>query len=222
MATSGTTAFNMEIGDLVEEAAARAGVDVRSGFEWQGAIRSLNLVLSDWASRGLNLFTLDAETASIAANATQYTAPADTVDILDMAARIDGQDYRIDRMGVGSWAQITNKSQTGYRPLRAWIERRTNSVVVNFWPVPSQAFTLAFWRIRRIEDAGTAANDPDVPFRFLPALTSALAYFLALKNPRIPPDRIAMLKMLYEEELGRAHQEDRGRESVFVGIRKPV
>lgn len=222
MATSGTALFNLELGDLVEEAAARAGMDVRSGFEWQGAVRTLNLILSDWASRGLNLFILDTETASIPANTTQYTTPADTVDILDMAARIDGQDFRIDRVGIGTWAQIVNKSQTGYRPLRAWIERRTDAVVVNFWPVPTQAFTLAFWRMRRIEDAGTAANNPDVPFRFLPSLTSGLAYYLALKNPRIPPDRITMLKMLYEEELARAHQEDRGRESVYVGIRKPM
>lgn len=221
MATSGTTAFNLEIGDLIEEAAARAGVDVRSGFQWQGAVRTLNLILSDWASRGLNLWMIDEESASISAAATSYTAPADTVDILDMAARISGTDYRIDRVGAGTWAQITNKSQTGSRPLRAWIERRTGSVVVRFWPVPDAAFTLVMWRLRRIEDAGTAANDPDVPFRLLPSLTSGLAYYLSLKNQSAPPDRVTMLKMLYEEELQRAHQEDRGRESVFVGIRRP-
>lgn len=220
MATSGTTAFDLEIGEVIEEAASRAGVDVRSGFAWQSAIRTLNLILSDWSGRGLNLWMIDEESASIAANATTYTAPANTVDILDMAARKSDVDYRIERVGVGTWAQITNKAQTAVRPLRAWVDRRQGSVVVNFWPVPTEAFTLVYWRLRRIEDAGTASNTPDVPFRFLPPLTSGLAYYLALKNQAAQLDRVAMLKALYEEEMFRAQTEDRGRESVYVGIRK--
>lgn len=222
MSTSGTATFNLEIGDLVEEAAARAGIDVRSGFEWQGAIRTLSLILSDWSSRGLNLWVIDEESTAVTAGTTQVTAAADTVDVLDMAARVNAQDFRIDRVGVGTWAQIVNKSQTAQRPLRAWVDRRVNSVVINLWPVPTEAFTLVYWRMRRIEDTTTAATNPDVPFRFLPALTSGLAYYLSLKNMRADPNRITMLKMLYEEEMARAQLEDRGRESVFVGVRKSL
>lgn len=220
MATSGTATFNLEIGDLIEEAAARAGVDVRSGFAWQGAVRTLNLILSDWASRGLNLFQIDEETVSLVANTAQYTLAADTVDVLDMAVREDGSDYRVDRVGVGTWAQIYNKSQTGPRPNRAWIERLTASTVMHVWPVPDRAGTVVYWRLRRIEDAGTAANNPDVPFRFLPCLTSGLAYYLALKNQGADLNRVEMLKRLYEEEMIRAQSADRGRESFFLGVHR--
>lgn len=218
MATSGTTTFNLEIGEIIEEAAARAGVDVRSGFQWQGAIRTLGLILSDWHSRGLNLFQIDEDTQSITANSTQATLAADTVDVLDMAWRVSNKDYRIERVGVGTWAQIYDKTQTASIPTKAWIERLTSSVRINFWPVPNQAGTLVTWRLRRLEDVGTAANNPDVPFRFLPCLTSGLAYYMALKNQGANLDRIVMLKNLYEEEMMRAQSEDRGRESFFIGI----
>lgn len=220
MATSGAVTFDLEIGDLIEEAAARAGVEVRSGFEWQGAVRTLNLILSDWASRGLNLWQVDEDSFSLVVGTSVYTLPADTVDMLDMAIRDNNIDYRVERCGVGSWAQIANKAQTAERPYRVWVERLKGSVRVNMWPVPSAIKTVVYWRLRRMEDAGTAANTADVPFRFLPALTSGLAYYLILKNPRAPVDRINMLKGLYEEEIMRAQSEDRGRESFFLGVRK--
>ncbi len=219
MATSGTVTFDLEIGDLIEEAAARAGVDVRSGFEWQGAVRTLNLILSDWASRGLNLWQVDEDTFPLVAGTSVYTLPADTVDVLDMAVRSGAIDYRVERCGVGSWAQISNKSQEGERPYRVWVERLQGSTRVNLWPVPTTVSTIVYWRMRRMEDVGTAANTPDVPYRFLPCLTSALAYYLALKNQRLDMNRVAMLKGLYEEEMMRAQSEDRGRESFFLGVR---
>jgi len=220
VATSGTVSFNLEIGDLIEEAAARAGLDVRSGFQWQGAIRTLGLILSDWASRGLNLWQIDESSVPLTTGAQQYTLDADTVDVLDMAVRDSaGVDIRVERCGVGTWAQITNKTQQQLRPTRAWVERLTGSVRVNVWPVPSNSdYTLVYWRLRRMEDAGSASNTPDVPFRLLPALTSGLAYYLSLKNPTIGMDRITMLGQIYENEMQRAQSEDRGRESFYIGI----
>lgn len=221
MATSGTTTFNLEIGDLIEEAAERAGVDVRSGFAWQSAVRTLNLILSDWASRGLNLWQVDEDSLALVAGTSVYTLPADTIDVLDMAIRdSSGHDYRVERAGVGTWAQIVDKSMTSTRPTRVWVERLQASTRINLWPVPTRAATIVYWRLRRMEDVGSASNNPDVPYRFMPCLTSGLAYYLILKKPGAPVDRITMLKMLYEEEMMRAQSEDRGRESFFVGIRR--
>ena len=218
MTTSGSVLFEIEVSDLIEESAARAGVEVRSGFQWQSAIRTLNLLLSSWASKGLNLFCIDEGTLAISANDAVYDLPDDTVDLLDMAIRDGSTDYRLERVGVGTWAQIANKSQTSSRPVQAWVERLTDGVRINLWPVPNQALTLVYWRLRRIEDAGSAANTPDVPFRFVPALVSGLAYYLAMKSPGANLDRIAMLKAVYDEELESAQSEDRGRESFFIGV----
>lgn len=216
MTTSGTTSFAPEIGDLLEEAASRAGIELRSGYDYQSAARSLNLLLTDMANRGLNLFSVDNSTLSITAGNGQYNLPADTVDVIAMMIR-DGNniDYNIERIGVGTWANIANKTIQA-RPVQAWVERLRDQPRINLWPVPNANFTLAYWRMRRLQDAGSPHNTPDVPFRFWPALTSGLAYYLAMKGADL--QRISFLKAAFEEDLTRATLEDRGRESFFIGI----
>lgn len=219
MATSGTATFTLDVSEAVEEAASRAGVEIRSGFQWQGAIRSLNLLLTDFANRGLNLWTIDEGTIAITSGDGQYTLPSDTVDVLNLMFRPTGSttDFYVERIGVGSWAQIAVKSTPG-RPIQAWVERLSDEVRMNLWPVPNAAGSMLYWRIRRVEDAGTAANNMDVPQRLLPALISGLAYYLALKKSPPDPNLVTFLKGLFEEDLMRAQLEDRGRESFFVGI----
>lgn len=216
MATSGTTAFAPDVSELIEEAASRAGYEVRSGFEYQSAVRSMNLLCLDWANRGINLWLIEQGTFAITAGTSQYLLPADTIDIIELMVRTGSTDYRVERIGASTYAQISNKTIPG-RPSQAWIERRVDQPRVNLWPTPAMSYTGVYWRLRRIQDAGSASSTPDLPFRLWPAFVAGLAYYLALKNPA-SLDRAASLKLLYEEELQRALDEDRGRESFYIGI----
>ena len=212
MATSGTTAFNMDFTEIAEEAWERAGREMRSGYDLRTARRSMNLMTIEWQNRGLNLWTIDEGTVSLVSGTSQYTLPADTVDLLEQVIRTGSgstqQDLTINRISVSTYASIPNKTATG-RPIQFWIERLVDAPRINVWPVPdSNDYTFKYWRMRRIEDAGRGAETADMPFRFLPCLVAGLAYHIAMKVPELQP-RIPILKAMYEEEFDRAASEDR-------------
>ena len=212
MATSGTTAFNMDFTEIAEEAWERAGREMRSGYDLRTARRSMNLMTIEWQNRGLNLWTIDEGTVSLVSGTAQYTLPTDTVDLLEQVIRTGSgstqQDLTINRISVSTYASIPNKTTTG-RPIQFWIERLVDAPRINVWPVPdSNDYTFKYWRMRRIEDAGAGVQTADMPFRFLPCLVAGLAYHIAMKVPELA-DRIPMLKAMYEEEFDRAASEDR-------------
>ena len=212
MATSGTTAFNMDFTEIAEEAWERAGREMRSGYDLRTARRSMNLMTIEWQNRGINLWTIDEGTVSLVSGTAQYTLPADTVDLLEQVIRTGSgstqQDLTINRISVSTYASIPNKTTTG-RPIQFWIERLVDAPRINVWPVPdSNDYTFKYWRIRRIEDAGSGVQTADMPFRFLPCLVAGLAYHIAMKVPELA-QRIPMLKATYEEEFDRAASEDR-------------
>lgn len=212
MATSGTTAFNMDFTEIAEEAWERAGREMRSGYDLRTARRSMNLMTIEWQNRGLNLWTIDEGTVSLVSGTSQYTLPADTVDLLEQVIRTGSgstqQDLTINRISVSTYASIPNKTTTG-RPIQFWIERLVDAPRINIWPVPdSNDYTFKYWRMRRIEDAGRGAETADMPFRFLPCLVAGLAYHIAMKVPELQP-RLPILKAVYEEEFDRAASEDR-------------
>ena len=212
MATSGTTAFNMDCTEIAEEAWERAGREMRSGYDLRTARRSMNLMTIEWQNRGINLWTIDEGTVSLVSGTSQYTLPADTVDLLEQVIRAGSgstqQDLTINRISVSTYASIPNKTTTG-RPIQFWIERLVDAPRINVWPVPdSNDYTFKYWRMRRIEDAGRGVETADMPFRFLPCLVSGLAYHIAMKTPELQ-QRIPLLKAMYEEEFDRAASEDR-------------
>ena len=212
MATSGTTAFNMDFTEIAEEAWERAGREMRSGYDLRTARRSMNLMTIEWQNRGLNLWTIDEGTVSLVSGTSQYTLPADTVDLLEQVIRTGSgstqQDLTINRISVSTYASIPNKTTTG-RPIQFWIERLVDAPRINVWPVPdSNDYTFKYWRMRRIEDAGSGVQTADMPFRFLPCLVAGLAYHIAMKVPELS-QRVPMLKAAYEEEFDRAASEDR-------------
>ena len=212
MATSGTTAFNMDFTEIAEEAWERAGREMRSGYDLRTARRSMNLMTIEWQNRGLNLWTIDEGTVSLTSGTAQYTLPTDTVDLLEQVIRTGSgstqQDLTINRISVSTYASIPNKTTTG-RPIQFWIERLVDAPRINVWPVPdSNDYTFKYWRMRRIEDAGAGVQTADMPFRFLPCLVAGLAYNIALKTPELQ-QRIPILKAMYEEEFERAASEDR-------------
>jgi hypothetical protein len=214
MSTTGTSVFNMEFTEIAEEAWERAGREMRSGYDLRTARRSMNLMTIEWQNRGINMWTIDEGTIPLVQGTSAYDLPADTIDLLDQVIRTGAgnvstqSDLTINRISVSTYASIPNKLTTG-RPIQFWIERLRDAPRVNVWPVPdNNGYTFQYWRMRRIEDAGTGIQTPDVNFRFLPCLVAGLAYYIAMKVPELSA-RVPMLKQDYEEQFRLASEEDR-------------
>lgn len=223
MTTSGTTTWNPDIAELCEEAYERAGLELRSGYDLKTARRSLNFLLTEWANKGLNLWTVRSGTITLVPGQKTYTSadglPADAVDYIEHVCRTNnsGQntDISLNRISVSTYANIPTKDSTG-RPYQIYVNRAVDGPTITLWPVPdsSTTYTLAYWYLRREDDATNPVSQTiQVPFRFYNALVAGLAYQIALKKPEVQ-DRISMLKDLYDEAFQLAADEDRDRASV--------
>jgi len=294
--TSGLTAFNLDLNDIIEEAYERAGLEVRTGYEFRTARRSLNMLTIEWANRGINLWTI--EQGQIVMNTGQpiYPFPADTIDLLDQVIRtqangINQVDINITRISESTYSTIPNKLAQG-RPIQVWINRQSantnattitlngtitatdttitlsttngltttgfinigsetigygnvdgnqllncyrgqngttaaahttgaaivaaNLPCINVWPspnAPGDQYMFVYWRLRRIQDAGSGVNIQDIPFRFIPCLVAGLAFYIASKRVDISPERVLFLKSEYEQQWLLASQEDREKAS---------
>ena len=300
MTTTGTTAFNLDMNDLIEEAYERCGMEVRSGYDFRTARRSLNLLTIEWANRGINLWTV--EQGQIVMNTQQaiYPLPVDTIDILDAVTRTNNGsqsnqiDINLSRISESTYITIPNKNANG-RPIQMWVNRQSggsatipqttlaaaitatdqttitltnasnlptqgfinignetigyqnivgNQILnawrgqngttatthsnganvfnnqlpsINVWPTPNppgNQYTLVYYRMRRIQDAGNGVRTQDIPFRFIPCMVAGLAYYLSVKIPGVDPARIPMLKADYEQQWTLAEQEDREKAAI--------
>ena len=212
MTTSGTRDFNIDVAEIIEEAYERCGLEVRTGYDAKTARRSLNLMFADWANRGLNLWTVEQEVLTLTQGQAQETLGADVVDILEMALRRDGTDIEMERISRGDYLDFPNKTTQG-RPSQFYFDRSIEPVI-NLWQTPENSTDqLVYYYVRRIEDANALTNTTQVPFRFYPCMVAGLAYYLAVKRA---PERVQMLKMLYEEEFQRAAEEDEDRVSLML------
>ena len=294
--TSGASAFNLDLTELVEEAFERAGSELRTGYDLRTARRSLNIMFADWANRGINMWTIEPGTITFVQGQNTYALPSDTIDLLEHVIRTGGNaastqaDLTITRISVSTYATIPNKIQQA-RPIQIWIQRynaqssptgltlnggitatdttitlnstvglpasgfiKIDSETINYgyisgntlnncfraqnnstaaihttgtavyweqlpavtvWPTPdgSQTYTLAYWRLRRTQDAGGGVNIMDVPFRFVPCMAAGLSYYLAGKIPS-GYERLPMLKAQYDEAWQNAADEDREKAAV--------
>ncbi len=244
MTTTGTTSFNLDLNNLVEEAFERCGQELRTGYDMRTARRSLNLLTIEWANRGINLWTIEQGQIAMVQGQIIYDLPVDTIDLLDHVIRtqtgVNQTDINISRISVDTYSTIPNKNAQG-RPIQVWINRQsgatypingnqpitTNPITgvnppnINVWPAPDQDnfYTFVYWRLRRIQDAGNGINTQDIPFRFLPCLVAGLAYYLSMKLPEALP-RVEMLKMSYEEQWALASSEDREKASLRIAPRQ--
>lgn len=215
MPTSGTTSFTMSFNDIMEEAFARAGIEPRTGFHLRTMRTSLNLMLIEWVSRGMNLWTVDQQVLNLVAGTATYTLPSDTVDVLDAVIRTNAGnvqlqfDQFIPRMSFTTYLALPSKQTLG-RPIEYWVNRAQAGPTVTFWQTPdaTQPYAFVYFRLRQMQDVGTVDNTQDVPTRFLPALTAGLAYYVSLK---LAPERVEMLKAMYDEAWQNAADEDRER-----------
>jgi hypothetical protein len=228
--TTSTTAFNPTVNELFEEAFERCGLEMRTGYDFRTARRSLNLLLTEWANRGINLWTIEQGQISLIQGQITYDLPNDTVDLLEHVIRTNpGQqgtqsDININRISVSTYATIPNKLTQG-RPIQVWINRRSGQTTdavgatpqypqINVWPSPDQGteenpyYYFVYWRLRRMVDAGNGVNVEDIPFRFQEALICGLAYRLAMKLPGAL-ERLQFLKAQYDEAWEMASGEDR-------------
>lgn len=235
MTTAGTTSFNLDLNNLVEEAFERCGSEIRTGYELRTARRSLNLLTAEWANRGVNLWTIEQGEIPLVQGQFAYNLPIDTVDLLEHVIRTGtGQnqsDLTITRISVSTYATIPNKLAQG-RPIQIWVDRQSGATYppggqpegtdpitgvdhpqVYVWPTPEQSnyYTLVYWRMRRVQDAGNGTNTQDIPFRFLNCMVAGLAYYLSMK---IAPDRMASLKAQYDEQWKYAAEEDRDKAAI--------
>jgi hypothetical protein len=293
MTTSGTATFNLDLNDLIEEAFERCGLELRSGYDFKTARRSLNLLTVEWANRGINLWTVEQGQIVMNTGQATYALPNDTIDLLDQVIRQNNgnastqTDINISRISESTYSTIPNKLTNG-RPIQVWINRQsgqTNSVPsttlngaidaddttitltstvglavsgfikidnetiaysnvsgnqlvncargqantvaashltgasvftqnlpsINVWPTPNAGggYVFVYWRMRRLQDAGTGVTNQDIPFRFVPCMVAGLAYYIAMKKPEVSPDRIVMLKQDYEQQFQLAADEDR-------------
>ena len=294
MTTSGTQSFNLELKDIMEEAFERCGKELRTGYEFRTARRSLNLLTIEWANRGINLWTIEQGAIPLVTGQAIYPVPVDTIQLLDTVIRQNNAttnqiDINISNIAEPTYSSIPNKLTQG-RPIQYWFNRQTgetnpttvtlsggisatdttitvsnvsgiassgfikidnetisypnvdvtnnqllncargqnyttaaahltgvaisvqNLPCVNLWPTPNSPgdqYTFIYYRMRRMQDAGTGVNSQDIPFRLLPCLVAGLSSHLSMKLPGVDPTRIQMLKADYEEQWMMASSEDR-------------
>ena len=207
MATSGSRDFNLDVGEIIEEAYERCGLEVRTGYDARTARRSLNLMFADWANRGINMWTVEQGTITLTQGPAAETLLPDVVDVLEIVLRRDNTDYEVQRISRGDYVTLPNKTTQG-RPSQFWFNRQINPVI-NLWAVPENSTDqIIYYYVQRIEDADNLVNTTDMPFRFYPCMVAGLAYYLAMKRA---PERLQLLKSVYEEEFQRAADEDEDR-----------
>ena len=221
MATSGTTAFNLNIDDIISEGYERCSLSTNSGFDLKSARRSLNLLFAEWGNRGIHLWKVDLHENALVSGTAEYSVTANVNDVLEAfisstaAASNDAntQDVSLTKIDRSAYAALPNKLALG-QPSQYYVERETTPKIYLYQAPDLNTYTtLKYYVIKRIEDAGVYTNDADVAYRFLPCMCAGLAYYLAMKKA---PQLVQQNKLIYEDELKRALDEDGQRTSTYI------
>jgi hypothetical protein len=221
MATSSSKNFEPDVAEYIEEAFERCGIELRTGYDLKSATRSLNIMLAEWANRGLNQWTVIEKTVDMVASTSTYnidstnsTAPIDVLDVfIRETTGSETIDIPLSRLSRAEYSHVTNKSTTG-KPNQYFVNKLL-SPTVTVYPVPdlSSKYTLHMNVLTRMDDADSATNTMDLPFRFYPCLTAGLAYYMSMKRA---PQLTGQLKAIYEEEFDRALSTDEERSSFHI------
>jgi hypothetical protein len=167
--TTGTTTFNLDLNNLVEEAFERCGAELRSGYDMRTARRSLNLLTMEWANRGLNMWTVEQGQIVLATGQSTYALPIDTVDLLDHVVRTGSastqNDINITRISESTYAAIPNKLANG-RPIQVWINRQSGAIgsttLTLVGAVTSTATTITVSNATTLASAGYIKVDSEI------------------------------------------------------------
>mgnify|MGYP005827842023 FL=1 len=221
MATSGSKNFEPDVGEFVEEAFERCGIELRTGYDLKTARRSLNLLFAEWANRGLNQWTIAQKSVAMVKDTTAYnidstnaTAPIDVLDaFIRETINSEDTDLPMAKISRSNYSGLSQKSTTG-KPNQFFVDKQlTPTITVYPAPDKSSTYTVYMNVLTRMDDADVGANTMDMPYRFYPCLAAGLAYYISLKRA---PERTAMLKPLYEEEFSRAMSQDEERASFHI------
>ena len=231
MATSGTTTFESSfyIDDIITEAYERIGRFDYSGNDIKTARRSLNIMFQEWANRGLHYWEVGNNSITLVDGQSEYTMYRSTADGTSDATAVYGVDdvleavYRnsssvdfpLTKINRSAYQGLSNKTDTG-TPTQYFVQRFIDKVTITLYLTPGTTEagnTINYYYVKRIQDAGAYTNEADVPYRFVPCMVSGLTYYLSQKfNPQL----VQQMKLLYEDELKRALEEDGSSSSSFI------
>ena len=222
MATSGTYNFTLDIGDIFEEAYERVGTELRTGYGYRTARRSLNLLMLEWQNRGLNLWTVKNASLPLVAGTASYALDPEKLDVIEGVLRTDEgdatnqTDLSMKRISISNYSRQTNKLAQG-RPTQFWVQRSPTGITLYFWQVPSSSdYVFNYYYMERIEDAGANASmNVDVPVRYLPALVAGMAYNIGLKTPAAA-SVLPMLEMEYTKQWDLAADSSRNLSLIHI------
>jgi hypothetical protein len=216
MATSGTVAFRPNVEEIITEAYERCGIDIqtRTGDQAISARRSMNLLFSEFANRGINYWTVSQNTLTLVNGTTSYTLPVGTIDILDAVIRDSSSntDQIINRVTIQEYNQLPNKNTAG-KPSQYMIDRQYTPVIY-FWSVPNTStYSLVYWAMNQLEDVTLSNQDADVPYRWSDTICAGLASKLAMKYA---PEKFQLLNEMYERSFNFAASSDNDGVSLRV------
>tara|TARA_R110000751_G_scaffold52663_4_gene114697 strand:- start:1114 stop:1809 length:696 start_codon:yes stop_codon:yes gene_type:complete len=221
MATSGTTTFDLSIEEIIQEAYERCGMTTTSGYSLRSARTSLNLLFAEWANRGIHLWKVSLHENQLVSGQAEYSVSAGVSDVLEAfvsttgagANTVNTQDVSLTKIDRSAYSALPNKIAVG-QPSQYYVARQEVPKIYLYQAPDLNTYTyLKYYVIKRIQDAGIYTNDSDVVFRFLPCMVAGLAYYLAMKNS---PTLVQQNKLIYEDQLKRALDEDGQRASTFI------
>ena len=221
MATSGTTAFDLSIEEIIQEAYERCGMTTTSGHSLRSARTSLNLLFAEWANRGIHLWKVSLHENALVSGQAEYAVDSAVSDVLEAfvsttaagANTASTQDVSLTKIDRSAYAALPNKLALG-QPSQYYVDRQEIPKIYLYQAPNLNTYTvLKYYVIKRIQDAGAYTNDADVVFRFLPCMVAGLAYYLAMKNA---PTLVQQNKLIYEDQLKRALDEDGQRASTYI------
>ena len=221
MATSGTTSFNLNIDDIIQEGYQRCAITTTSGYDLKSARRSLDLLFAEWGNRGIHLWKVELNENAMVSGQAEYSVASDVSDVLEAfvsstataSDNANTQDISLTKIDRSAYAALPNKLATG-QPSQYYVKRKTTPKIYLYQAPDLNTYTtLKYYVIKRIEDAGIYTNDADVVYRFLPCMCAGLAYYLSMK---VAPQMVQQNKLIYEDELKRALDEDGQRTSVYL------
>lgn len=219
MATSGTTAFTLDVNQICEEAFERCGVDKQklAGDSQQSARRSLNLMFTAWSNVGSMPWRTEKASLTLTAGTASYTLPAGTIDVVTAVLRRDGIDIDMTALARSDYESIPSKTTTG-RPDRYFIDKQATPVMY-LWQVPENSTdTIEYWALKPVEDVTTAIENVDAPNRWLDAICWELAYRMFMKLPTAlwSMERLAEIKNERKSSYDLARMEDGDRADMVV------
>jgi len=219
MALSGTVAFKPDVEEIIAEAFERCGIDpqTQTGDRAVSARRSLNLLFSEWANRGINYWTLEQKTLTLVkGQTTPYTLDLGTIDILDAVVRdssgTDTSDQIINRVSISDYNQLPNKTSSG-KPSQYMLDKQITPILY-IWQIPDRTtYSLVYWAITQLQDITASDQNADIPYRWNECICAGLASKLSLKYAT---DKFSILNEMYERAFNFASSSDNDGVSLRV------